>query len=151
MARKRVLLPLIVLSLTFFALVVAFLGLGVSSTQAEAQSLFQGPAQGISAAGATRNTISFTSPAAPLGGYSGGTVVEKSGVELVDLLTDAEPLSSPPAGSNEVDDVSPSGSQASQTATPFLADSFIGLPKVSNDFGFSFIPLTPSRPQDPTT
>ena len=143
MARKRVWLSMMVLSLSVFAVVWASMGLAVSSSQAQAQPLFQGPAQGTSASGASRNTTSFTSPAAPPGGYNGGMAVEKTGVELVELLTDAEPLSSPPPGSNEVDDASASGSQASQTATPVLADSFIGLTKEANDFGFSFIPPDP--------
>ena len=151
MLRKRVGLSVIASSLLIGVGLWATLGMaGSTSHQAEVQSLFQGPAQGTSAPGATVFTAIFASAEPSIYPAAGAEAIPTGRIELVQAPDGSQPLSSLPPGSNEVDDLAAPGAVRPEVISGNLVASFEGPPDIPDIFGFSSVPpYNRRRPQSP--
>ena len=144
MARVHVWLSWAALSLvTVGGVLWATLVIAASDPQAVVQPLSQGPAQGTSAQGAIADTAvaaSLEPLAVPEGG---GRVIPTGRIQLVQAPEGTQPLSSPPPGSNEVDDTAPQVGVQPEVISASLVASFEGPPDIPDVFGFFSIPLDP--------
>ena len=144
MLRKRVGLSVIASSLLIGVGLWATLGMAASTShQAEVQSLFQGPAQGTSAPGATVFTAIFASAEPSIYPAAGAEAIPTGRIELVQAPDGSQPLSSLPPGSNEVDDLAAPGAVRPEVISGNLVASFEGPPDIPDIFGFSSVPPDP--------
>ena len=145
MARRHVPISVIAGLLLLAVALWATLVLAAPGSQAQTAPLFLGPAQGTSSQGSTADTTSFTSQSLsfqPQNDYPGGQPLGRYDLASTNLA----PISSPPAGSNEVVD-SPS------TSAPLpVINGFEGLTDVwrTPSALLTYHP-TPSWPRAPTT
>ena len=152
MVRRRLWVPATALLLLLAVAIWATLVMGASDSQAEAAALFQGPAQGTSAVGATGDTADVGSSDLIAQESSGGARVVPIGrIQPIQLPIDVQPLSSPPAASNEVDDAAASFSESGQASSPLTpTTSFKGLTDVGDAFNFLHIPPDPIMAAGPS-
>ena len=136
MAKIRIWLVAIGITVSLTAVLLATVGLAAPSAQPQAVPLFQGPAQGTSVSGATADTGAF--PAVAPSSRRGGTgAMPNNRFARIELSGEVASLSSPPEGSNEVDDPAASLPESTQPAATTLLSSFEGLTETS------FIPPDP--------
>ena len=121
----------------------ATLVIAASDPQAVVQPLFQGPAQGTSAQGAIANTAAAASIEPLALPEGGGRVIPTGRIQPVQAPEGTQPLSSLPAGSNEVDDTAALGGVQPESISGSLVASFEGPPDIPDVFGFLSIPPDP--------
>ena len=145
MLRKRVGLSVIASSLLIGAgLWATTLGMVASTShQVVVQSLFQGPAQGTSAPGATVFTGIFASVEPSRHPEAGAEAIPTGQIELVQAPDGTQSVSSPPPGSNEINDLATPGAVHPNAISGNLVASFEGPPDIPDIFGFFSVPPDP--------
>ena len=145
MGRNRVWYSITALLVVMAAALWAALAMAAPDSQPQGQVLYQGPLQGTSAAGATRDTTIFTAAPHSYEEESGeDRVVPIGEIDLVELPTRLLTPVSSSAESYELDADAASGPESLQSAgLPDLITSFEGLPFARDAFNFRHIPPDP--------